>query len=420
LINEIKVRSQKIRKIRSSYSGKFSVELNEARLTKEVKWELKARTRVLCLSAVIILSITVAIIPHLITVNPDGKQIGTDTDEYVGWINILLRESTDAYDFVEKMFITLASGDRPLTLLILAVLTEIINTSPFYIAEYFPVLLGPSLVLAIYLLTRELTSNEITSLLAAFLTASASFHILIGIYGGFYANWLALVIGYLSVVFLFKALRAGKKKNLLAFPLLLVLCQFAHVYTWSIISIVMGTFLGTCLVFHYYPKRRVIILMLLLLSSVVVDLAKTIIIGSPGGIARDLQVANESVSAELFGSRWYNLIDTIQYRYGGIFANFIILLLGLYWLLRSNLRHVPSNMFIAIFLSMGIFPIFLGDWIVQSRVLYDIPFQIPASIAITLLLSQQANRIAILLPIFVWLIAIAIRTASNLYRVPPT
>jgi asparagine N-glycosylation enzyme membrane subunit Stt3 len=74
-----------------------------------------------------------------------------------------------------------------------------INTSSI---EYIPIILAPTLVIVVYFVTRELIpNNDIAALLASFLTAVSS-HTLIGIYAGFYANWLALTIGYLSFVFL--------------------------------------------------------------------------------------------------------------------------------------------------------------------------------------------------------------------------
>ena len=74
------------------------------------------------------------------------------------------------------------------------------------VVDHLPIVLGPALVLVVYFLTREMTSNDLISVLAAFLTA-VSFHVLTGIYAGLYANWFALIIGFLSFMFLFKFLK---------------------------------------------------------------------------------------------------------------------------------------------------------------------------------------------------------------------
>ena len=157
----------------------------------------------------------------------------------------------------------------------------------YYIIEYVPLVLGPALILAIYFLTRELTSNDITSLMASFLTA-ISFHTLIGIYAGFYANWFALIIGYLSFVFLIRFLKKPSKLNLIVYSMLIVLLLFTHVYTWTILAIVMGIFLAVLLKFNYYSRKSIILLLLVVSSSVVIDVARMTITGSSSGIVSDI------------------------------------------------------------------------------------------------------------------------------------
>ena len=89
------------------------------------------------------------------------------------------------------------------------------------VLEHSPIILGPGIVLALYFLTLELTRNEKIALIAAFLGA-VSFHTLAGIYAGFYANWLALIVGYISIVFLFRYLRSGRPSDIVVFSILLI------------------------------------------------------------------------------------------------------------------------------------------------------------------------------------------------------
>src|SRR5438105_10005249 len=102
--------------------------------------------------------------------------------------------------------------------------------------------LGPALVLAIFSLTREMTSNDTISILAAFMTA-ISFQVLIGIYAGYYANWFALIIGYVSFVFLFKFLKRPSKLNFIIYAILVILLLLSHVYTWAMVAVVTVVFL---------------------------------------------------------------------------------------------------------------------------------------------------------------------------------
>src|SRR5206468_12297769 len=118
-------------------------------------------------------------------------------------------------------------------------ITKSVSASISYTIDHLPIILGPGLVLAVFFLTREITSNDTTSLLASFLTA-VSFHTLIGIYSGIYANWLALIIGYMSLVFLIRFLKISNKLNLIVYSLLLIFLVFTHVYTWSIFVLFSG------------------------------------------------------------------------------------------------------------------------------------------------------------------------------------
>jgi hypothetical protein len=147
---------------------------------------------------------------------------------------------------------------------------------------------------------------------------------------------------------------------------------------------------------------------------VVIDAARTAITGSAGGIEEDVKFAKVTqVGPDQFAIRWSNLMNTVYVLVGGQFSNFIILTLGLYWLFQANFRE-PSNFFIMIFLSIGLVPFLLGDFKIQTRVFYDIPFQIPAAIALYSLWKSNISRI-IVPPICIWMVGIAITAVSNFY-----
>jgi hypothetical protein len=378
--------------------------------------EIRPRFKIIFLLLFMILSIAIALVPHHPAVNKDNQQIGVDTDYYIQWVNPLI-DSHDYKQFLQHAFITQSVGDRPLTLIFLFTIAKVTNANLFFIIEHLPVILGPALVLVIYFLTRQLTSNDTASLFSSFLTA-ISFQPLIGIYAGIYANWFALIIGYLSFVFLFRSLKRpveNNKSDLIIFGTLLILLLFSHLYTWSILVIISAIFLFTMLKLKRYSRRNIMLLLLIVLSCVVVDLFKTIAIGSAGGFEKDIEVAQVTgIGPEQFAQRFSNLMITLYTYVGGQFSNFIIFGLGLYWLLRSNLADA-STIFLIICLSVGLFPFLLGNYIIQVRVFYDIPFQIPAAIA----LSSIWRRTAIpVLPICIFLLNATIMAVSNFYLIP--
>jgi hypothetical protein len=378
---------------------------------------MKPLTKLFLLLLFMGLSASMVIIPHLKEINIDNKDVGVDTHYYVQWNGILLN-STNAGELLNQAFAIVQHGDRPFSLLFLLMISQLVPSDNLsYLFEQVPILLGAALILVIYFLTRELTSNDIASLLSAFLTA-VSFHTLIGIYAGAYANWLELIVGYLTIIFLLRSLKDANKLNTGLFFGLLVTLLFTHIYTWSILILVMGVFLLVLLKLHYYDRKKIILLLVVLSCSLLIDVGRMIITGAYSGIGYDISPpfgSDLKLGPEQFMTRWSSLIDTTQNYYGSLFANSIIYGLGLYWLLRSRVKDLHT-IFLITFLSIGIIPLFLGNWSVQSRVFYDVSFQIPAGIALAYI-YKKSNGPFIILPICIWLVAMAIIAVSNFYLV---
>jgi hypothetical protein len=374
------------------------------------RYILKSSTKIICLVLIMLLSVVLVFVPHQPIINTNKQQIGVDTHYYVDWVGALIH-SSNPQEFLYQAFVEQNRGDRPITLIFIFALSKIVPTNLVNTIEYVPLILGPALIFITYLLTRELTSNEVTSLFAAFLT-SVSFQMLIGIYAGFYANWFALIIGYLSFVFLVKFLKKSSMLILSIYSVSIILLLFAHVYTWSVILIASAVFLLIMLRLKYYSKKNIILLLLVLFASVIVDLAKLAIIGSSSGVMQDITVAHGGgIGLEQFALRWSNLIEIVQNWYGTLFANFIILILGLYWMWLSNFRS-QVNIFIVIFLSIGLGAAFLGTPTVQGRILYDIPFQIPAALSLSYIKKLDGGTLAIL-SICILLVGVMFRAVLN-------
>lgn len=368
------------------------------------------RSKSICISLIMLLSVMLAIVPHLPVVNNNHQLVGADTSVYVDLQN-KLGQSKGIEDFLHKAFVTMLAGDRPIALILIFGLVKALQIDPSAVIDNLQIILGPALVLVVYLFTRELSSSDKVSLLAALFTA-VSFQTLVGIYAGYYANWIALIIGYLGFVFLFRFLKKPVKRDFILFSSSMVLLLFSHEYTWTVLTIVMSIFLIVMVGTNGYKRSNAILLLLIILSTVIIDIAKSRMIGVSNGFGRDLSVAHQQQAGiSQFANRWSNLKDTMQNYYGAQFSNFIILGLALYWVFRSTMRDTTSIL-LMIFLSIGIIPLFFGDWIIQSRVFYDIPFQIPAALGLSYV-RRHDNGVMILLPICIWLIAISFKNVSN-------
>ena len=290
---------------------------------------------------------------------------------------------------------------------------------------------GSLLVITTFFLTREITQSDRASLFTAFMSA-VSFQLLIGMFAGFYANLLALSFGYLSFLFMFKLLRSAELRPsyLAAFIVSFVLLYLSHTYSWTIFAIVTAILLA---IFFFKGKQkrgaynidladrgskdekpRVILLISIVLVAVLVtDIGRSMFTGTQSGIGRDLAIAEESSGATQFLTRWDTIQDTVFVFGGGITANIIVLGLGLYWLFRSN-PQLLASVLLMLFLAAGMIPLVLGDWIVQSRVLFNIPFHIPAGIALSMILAKPKNgRVFLILAVCIWLVAESIISVSN-------
>lgn len=360
----------------------------------------------------IILAATITLIPHIPVINPNNQRLGVDTPRYETWLTLMDNQSVSPINFALK-----SAGDRPLTLLILFFIAETTNADPFSVIEYSPTILVPLLILVTFFLTRELTANDKIAIVASVLSAT-SFQTLIGIYSGFYANWMALVLGYTAFGLLVRCLKRPSKIGLVVLGLLMTGLLFAHTYTWTIMISVAFVFLFVLHALNYYPRKHFLLLYLVLSSSIAVDVLKSSWTGSLTGLESDVSIGfGHGFGISQFSERLGTLAQTVQTYYGGIYANIVILGIVMYWLIRSQPREL-SNIFIMIFLSTALIPLFIGDYVLQSRVLYDIPFHIPA--AISLYYIGRKNSKLIFVALLLITSYLSFHVLANFGYIPPT
>ena len=367
----------------------------------------------LILILILSFSVLLPIIPQLPTINPDNRYVGVDTFWYVNWTGSF--ENNDPLELLNNAFNQQSHGDRPLSLFIIFVFSKILPFSTVDAIDNMPIILSPILTLVIYFLTREITNNIKISLLVTFFS-TLSYQVLIGIYAGFYANWLGLIFGNLSLIYLLRYLKSYKKINFALFVILITTLVFVHVYTWSIYIITILIFSLISLKLKIVPKRPILLILLTIGLTISIDVVKDVMIGSSGGVQEDIKLTNEFVGVNNLFILLKNIYESILISHGGIFGNGLVLLVVLLFsIFYLNLRKIPDLLMLSFF-SLLIVPIFLGYWNIQVRVLYDIPFQIPFAIALYYLVS--ATRNTYLLWAFIMLqTSIGIRTLVNFYLI---
>jgi hypothetical protein len=375
---------------------------------------VRLSSRFFHLSLLVLLTVTVAMIPHLSTVNKDGMVIGSDTKYYIRFLETMADSS--GYDqVIYKAFVIVVTGDRPISMLFFYWLASTFYQDNFYLLlEDLPFLLGPLLVISIYFLTLGITRNHLTSLIASLFTIPS--HILIGIYAGLYANWFSLIWGYLAIAFMFKLLEQPKKRYLLVFSILLITVILSHAPTWSIIIYAIGIFLVVIFIKKSNSRKSVFYAFICILPSVFIDLARMILINS-SGVKQEISFALErEVGFHSIQTIWNNLVDTSYLYWAGQIANPIILLLVICWLFHTSARANYAIFLIVFFLLFALALLF-ADETIQSRFLFEIPLQVPAAIAIVAL----KKRIGSFMPIAIcfWLIVMSLYMATNFVLVVP-
>ena len=378
--------------------------------------QLSTYAKFFYLLMIIILSITLFLIPHNSTVNETNQLIGVDTDEYIEWESILIN-SFNSGDFTNRDFVNLIFGDRPVTLFFLLLIIEITTLDDPSVIEYFPIVLIPLFILTVFFLTKELFSNDTAALLSAFLSG-VSFHLLVGMYAGLFANWLALIIGYFAVMLFFKYLKGSTQKFGIFFLISMIILLFTHVYTWAIISVVLVVFSVYSLKVGNNSRKRLLFLLSAIAVSFLLDIIRIYFAGtSSGGTQQMINIFNYGLSLDDYYQRWENLTFATQIYVGGIFSNFIIYVLVVYWALRSNIKE-PKNVFFFIFFTLGLIPIFIGDEVLKARFFYDIPFQIPAAIALTQMMKTYKGKM-MAFSLLMWILFVSVRTLFHLYVISP-
>src|SRR3989440_7191747 len=173
-------------------------------------------------------SILLAFAPYRPDLNPNGTLVGIDSPTYVTWISLMLSKPIAQalqYSFVEGL-----DGSRPLLLIILYMVASL-GVSPSQIIEYLPMLLAPLLALSVYAFVRFGQGNASFAGLTGLFTPF-SFYLPVGLWGGYYANMLALVFAYLFLTLLLLFSKSPSATKYSAMFALSVALFLTHPWSW--------------------------------------------------------------------------------------------------------------------------------------------------------------------------------------------
>lgn len=373
------------------------------------------------------ITVLITLYPYSVSNIPDNS-LGTDVPNYRKWIVKLQSVSDNLEAFTSQVFTDNTLGNnplasRPLSLITIQFLSKITGYDDIIILKYLPTVLGPSLVMGSYYLTRVAYPNSRRlAILSSILTAT-SHQIIIGFYAAYYANWMSIIAMFFSIALLLKCINGNpNKKNLILFAILIVTVLFYHSFTWSYFVAASLLFLVWTGVIKKRAKqniRTILILGMILSGTIALD-----VIRSYGGTSNIFEMdLNPSITLGLgeYAVRWNNLDTAFKIYLGGYLTNSAILLLLLVWALKASYQNHSDRFFLSM-LFVSILPILFGDFVVQSRIFYNIPFQIPASVMLYKIYNSP--RISFGKPLVYATILMqfnyALRAMANMEFVPPT
>jgi len=357
------------------------------------------------------MSVFVAIYPYLPSVNPHEVSVSVDVRYYKEW----LEEMDKAPDAVSYAFTQGGnSGDRPIPLLLMYSLAGLSGNEEWAI-RLIPVLLGPLLILSVFRFVKKGTKSPQLAAIAALFTLF-SYHETIGLYSGFFANWIALIFSYLFMSHLVALWDSESFKDYslaLASSLGVLL---SHSATWTMLMIGFGLFLVLTVAKERKLSKKVLLMLSLLALCLLTDQARTLLLGARSGVEWGVELTSPIGLGE-FMRRWYNVAYATHVYLGGFYTNFITPLLALYASLFMKLEDRFDRLLLGM-VALGSVAFALGNYGFQVRVLYNLPIQVLSALGYCSILgrSKRAFEPWLLLSVFVLLFQFdyLFRTLANL------
>lgn len=380
-------------------------------------------------SVSIVLVILFTLYPYIPTINKDFGTISVDAGYYTQQIDNIKNNGIFSpggpFSF---------SSERALSVLFfygLAAALPMVPTKVF--VAYLPMLLGSFLVVSAYLLIRygkkveNIGAPERATYFLLPLLVPFSTQLIVGIYGGFFSNMLALSFMLLTFLFYLRFLKSSKILDLGLFVAMMFMTLFSHVYTWVflIATLVVSTVLLGVFNRKSEKKKTHIAVIATVGVTIAVLFGISTLISSKSGVSYLTDLVSTSFGQDFFATRWFNLNNTFRFYLGGLLANTVLMGLALVWAFKADYKNHFNAI---IFASLSIFSafFFLGNEVIQSRIFFNIPLFIPAAITLSNFMAgkyaqalDSRTRSTIVVLIFLVIGNYALRSLANLYLVEP-
>lgn len=359
--------------------------VNTVSLSRTTEEVLSPSRPWLVLITSLVASVLLAFIPYRPDLNPTGSLVGVDSQLYAGWINQMLALSFPQairYSFVQGF-----DGSRPLLLLPLY-LVGTMGVAPSTIIEYLPTALAPLLSLSVYVFVlygqRNSSLAGLTSLFTTF-----SFYTTVGLWGGYYANWLALILAFWFMRMLLVFSKSPSVRNYVIMFVLSLGLFLTHPWTWTLVLAVSLTFALTV----WRDTREVSHLKSIIgiiITGIILDIIKGTVFATRT-VAADIATKTPSSIGFLLGF-WNNLVQALLYTGNGLMADWLILGLALLATFLLSSKEMFDRLLL-LWTAVPSIPFLVLDSYNQSRIIYDLPTPVLTTLMVLILVSQIRNRL---------------------------
>ncbi|MFX0135779.1 MAG: hypothetical protein ACFFDN_19205 [Candidatus Hodarchaeota archaeon] len=345
--------------------------------------ERLSRRVILMLIFSISLGVIAALYPYLPSVNPRNRIVGVDFSDYVNATKMIENDFSQVFNIL--------GGSRPLIYIALHGFQRLFGLNAITTIRYFPILLNPLLVVSIFILALEVFNDGWIASWAAFFTV-CGIQISVGMFSYFLTNMLALSIIFISLGFLFKALRLLCYSNLIFSSLIGVFLVFTHPWTFDqyYIAIVLMAFFilyDDSKSNKGYDKLKIIFIYLFSLGFS--EIVKIILFQGHSGMSASYLAIGNIVSLNKF---WYNTVFFFRRIYCGLEANIISFGLSIITLLYFKKSSI-SKIFLIGFLAVSSLPFLFCDAMIKSRLIYNMPIGLYTAYGFTLLIGKKHKDI---------------------------
>lgn len=215
------------------------------------------------------LSLFLAIMPFIPSINPSMQPITTDYIYYYSWLEQAVHEGIGQ--------VMVARSDRPLYILLLYIIMRITGAGPSLVAGLQDIVLFPLYTFATYMLARKTIGPHRAGY--ASLMAALSPILLSYAYGGFQADLFTLSLTFIAL----SMLLGNTRKSFMGGLVLLGTTMFFHEWTWTQYTIIIAAYTVLALIKEWRSKQgiswRSKLLLAYLAVTVPADIAKTLFLG---------------------------------------------------------------------------------------------------------------------------------------------